>query len=84
MPRAPRTNAKTFFLTYAQVDQDDAYVETLCDDLYALQPTPVYIEAAHERHEDGGHHFHVVIGYADRLQKELDVRLYRCCSTIRH
>lgn len=72
MARPPRTNSKTFFLTYSQIDDDDAFIETLCDDLYALQPTPVYIEAAHERHQDGGHHFHVVIGYSDRLLRNLD------------
>nr|QQL09569.1 replication associated protein [Marmot associated feces virus 2] len=66
-----RTNAQRFFLTYSQVPVDVALIEPLCDFLYALQPTPVYIEAAHEYHQDGGHHFHVVIGYTSRLQGPL-------------
>lgn len=66
-----RTNAQRFFLTYSQVSEQHSALEPLADFLFALQPTPVYIEAAHEYHQDGGHHFHVVIGYATRLQRPI-------------
>lgn len=67
----PRTNAQRFFLTWSQVPLADVDLEGLADFLYALQPTPVYIEVVHEFHQDNGHHFHAVVEFPTRVQRDL-------------
>jgi len=68
----PRTNAQRFFLTYSQVGADYSDQEDIATRLYALVPQPLWLEVAHELHQDGGHHHHAIVGFPERIQKPLD------------
>jgi len=64
-----RLNGQRWFLTYAQVNDELFDADILADALFLLSPE--WLEVAHEQHQDGGSHYHVVIVFASRRQKPM-------------
>lgn len=61
-----RINAKNYFLTYAQAERIESK-EHLLGYLRGLVPTPERWAIGEEEHADGGRHYHVLLGYANRF-----------------
>jgi len=61
-----RINAKNYFLTYAQAERIESK-EHLLWHLRDLVPTPERWAIGEEEHADGGRHYHVLLGYANRF-----------------
>lgn len=61
-----RINAKNYFLTYAQAERIESKQDLLFH-LRSLIPTPERWAIGEEEHQDGGRHFHVLLGYANRF-----------------
>jgi len=61
-----RVQGKNIFLTYAQAER----IESKEHLLWALRdkvPTPTRWAIGEEQHQDGGKHFHVLLGYDDKV-----------------
>lgn len=63
-------NGRRFFLTYAQAA--NILPESVADQLYALAPTPTFVEVGTEHHRDGGIHYHAVVVFDRRVQRNGD------------
>lgn len=67
-PARARLDGQRFFLTYSQVPEDfDGSV--LLVDLDLLNPT--WVEAIAEQHQDGGTHWHAVVVFPRRFQRNM-------------
>lgn len=71
MPPKFRLSAKSYLLTYSQIN--DAALQrflqptALLDHIQSTFGPPTLYRLARERHKDGGNHFHVVISWEDRI-----------------
>lgn len=61
-----RVQGKNIFLTYAQAERIESK-EHLLWHLRDKVPTPTRWAIGEEQHQDGGKHFHVLLGYDDRI-----------------
>lgn len=69
----PRTSAQRYFLTYSQVDDNDFTSDSLADFLFGLDPEPLFVETIQESHENQGRHFHAVLCFRQRFQRETTI-----------
>lgn len=70
IPAPFNINGRRFFLTYAQAA--NILPESVADQLYALTPTPTFVEVGTEHHRDGGIHYHAVVVFDRRVQRNGD------------
>lgn len=61
-------DAQRFFLTYSQAA--DILPENVADFLIGLTPTPTFVEVGTEHHRDGGIHYHAVVVFDRRIQRQ--------------
>lgn len=70
IPAPFNINGRRFFLTYSQAA--NILPESVADQLYALTPTPTFVEVGTEHHRDGGIHYHAVVVFDRRVQRNGD------------
>jgi len=74
--RIARTNAQRYFLTYSQVDIATASIHALADyliDRHTVSSSCEWLEIVHEKHQDGGDHYHAVVVFSARYVAPITV-----------